>query len=82
MVFFRTSLDPNNTQPEFEFLGELKNVCVKTLLFQAIKDVHIYLNVLQELCLRQTSRKRKDPQTVHVMGKLLDLMMLGVLTTK
>jgi hypothetical protein len=70
------------TQPEFDFLGELKNVCVKIPLFQEIKDVPIYSKAVRELCLRKPSRKQKDPQTVHVMGKLSDLMMGGVLTAK
>jgi hypothetical protein len=70
------------TQPEFDFLGELNNVCVKIPLFQAIKDVHIYLKAVREICLRKPGRKHKDLQTVHVMGKLSDLMMGGVLTAK
>jgi hypothetical protein len=45
------------TQPEFDFLGELKNVCVKIPLFQAIKDVPIYSKVVRELCLRKPGRK-------------------------
>jgi hypothetical protein len=57
-------------------------VCVKIPLFQAIKDVPIYSKVVRELCLRKPGRKQKDPQTVHVMGKLSYLMMGGVLTAK
>jgi hypothetical protein len=76
------NLEKPFTQPEFDFLGELKNVCVKILLFQAIKDVPIYSKVVQELFLRKPGRKQKDPQTVHVMGKLSYLMMGGVLTAK
>jgi hypothetical protein len=45
------------TQPEFDFLGELKNVCVKIPLFQAIKDVPIYSKAVQEFCLRKPNRK-------------------------
>jgi hypothetical protein len=30
------------TQPEIDFLGELRNVCVKIPLFQEIKDIPIY----------------------------------------
>jgi hypothetical protein len=33
----RINLKKTFTQPKFEFLGELKNVCVKISLFQAIK---------------------------------------------
>jgi hypothetical protein len=38
----RMNLDKPPTQPEFDFLGELKNVCVRIPLFQAIKYVPIY----------------------------------------
>jgi hypothetical protein len=69
-------------QPKFDFLGELKNVCFKIPLFQAIKDVTIYSKEVREICLRNPGRKQKDPQTVHVIGKLSYLMMGGVLTTE
>jgi hypothetical protein len=45
------------TEVEFDFLGELKNACVKIPLFQAIKDVPVYSKAVQELCLRKTNRK-------------------------
>lgn len=51
-------------------------------LFQSIKDVPVYSKVMKVLYLRILDRKRKDPKIVHVMGKLLELMMGGVLTTK
>ena len=34
-------------QSEFDLLGELWNVCVKILLFQAIKDIPIYSKVVK-----------------------------------
>jgi hypothetical protein len=57
-------------------------VCVKIPLFQAIKDVCIYSKVVRENCLRKLDRKRKDLQTVHVMGKLPYLMMGRVIIDK
>jgi hypothetical protein len=53
----RLSLEKPCTQPEFDFLGELKNVCVKIPLFQSIKDVPIYSKVVQELCIQKPGRK-------------------------
>jgi hypothetical protein len=53
----RLNLEKPLTQPTFDFLGELKNVCVKILLFQAIKDVPIYFKEIQELFLRKPGRK-------------------------
>jgi hypothetical protein len=65
------------TQLDFDFLGELKNVCVKIPLLQAIKDVLIYSKVEQKRFLRKPDRKSKYPKAIHVMGKLSDLMMGG-----
>ena len=36
------NLEKPPTHPEFDFLGELKNMCVKIQLFQAINYVPIY----------------------------------------
>ena len=36
--------------PEFDVLDELKNVCVKIPLLQAIKDISIYTKAIKELC--------------------------------
>jgi hypothetical protein len=55
---------------------------VKIPLFQAIKDVPIYSKEVHELFLMKPGRKRKDAQTVHVMGKLSDLMLGVVLAAK
>jgi hypothetical protein len=57
-------------------------VCVKIPLFQAIKDVPIYVKVVRELCLRKLGRKEKDPETVHIIGKLADLMLVEFCCTK
>jgi hypothetical protein len=51
-------------------------------LFQEIKDVPIYSKEVREICLRNSGRKKKDPQTIHVMGKLSNLMMGRVISTK
>ena len=45
------------THPKFDFLGELKNVCVKIPLFQDIKDMLIYSKEVQEIFLRKPGRK-------------------------
>lgn len=44
-------------------------------MLQAIKDVPIYSMTLREACLKKPGRKKKDPQTVHVMGQLADIML-------
>jgi hypothetical protein len=49
-------------------------VCIRIPLLQAIKDILIYDKTIRELCIKKTRRKKKDPQTVQVIGKLADLM--------
>ena len=60
--------------PEFDVLDELTNVCVKISLLQAIKDIPIYTKAIKELCLNKTGIRKKDPQTIHVIGNLAGLM--------
>ena len=40
---------------------ELRNICVKILLLQAIKDIPIYAKIVRDLCIKNPGRKRKDP---------------------
>lgn len=44
-------------------------------MFQAIKDIPIYGKSIKEACLKKLGRKKKDPQIVHVMGQLADIML-------
>jgi hypothetical protein len=60
--------------PEFDVLDELKNVCVKILLLQAIKYIPIYTKAIKELCSKKTNKRKKDPPTIHVIGNLAGLM--------
>jgi hypothetical protein len=57
----RLNIEKAPAQPEFDLLGELRNVCVKIPLFQDIKDVPIYAKAVRELCLKKPRRKKKDP---------------------
>ncbi|XP_057842750.2 uncharacterized protein LOC131052160 [Cryptomeria japonica] len=61
-------------EPIFDIMDQLKNICVKIPLFQAIKDVPIYGKAIKEGCLKNLGRKEKDPPTVHVVGQLADLV--------
>ena len=40
-----------------------------------MKDVPIYAKTVRDLCLKRPGRKPKDPPTIHVIGKLSDLML-------
>jgi hypothetical protein len=63
------------TPEEDELLGELKSLCVKIPLLQAIKDVPIYNKFIKEECLKKPGRKKKDTPTINVIGQLADLML-------
>lgn len=62
------------SEPEYDFLRELKNLRIRIPLLQAIKDLPIYVKIVSDACIRKPGRKPKDPITIHVMGKLLELM--------
>lgn len=57
-------------QPESNFLKDLKNLCIRVPLLQAIKDVPIYVKIVRDLCVKKPIRNPKDCVTIHVMGKL------------
>ena len=69
-------------QPQFNLLGELKNIYVKIPLLQALQDVPIYARTVRDLCIRKPGRKPRDPPTVHVIGKLSALIMGKTLLAK
>jgi hypothetical protein len=62
-------------EPTFDILDQLKNVHIQIPLFQAIKDVPIYGKAIKEACLKKPRRKRKDSQTIHVLGQLANIML-------
>jgi hypothetical protein len=43
----RLVIEKPTTQLEFDILNELKNICVKIPLLQAIKDIPIYIKVVK-----------------------------------
>jgi hypothetical protein len=63
-------IEKPTTRLEFDILNELKNICVKISLLQAIKDIPIYSKVVKEVCIMKRGRKQKDPPTVHLVGGL------------
>lgn len=59
--------------PEFDILGELRNLCIKIPL-QAIQDIPIYAKSIKELCIRKPKRRITTNPTVQVVGTLSDLL--------
>lgn len=54
--------------------AELKNICVRIPLLQAIKDIPVYAKAVRELRLKRLGRKKKDPPTIHYIGQLADAL--------
>lgn len=69
-------------EPTFDILDQLKNVQIQIPLFQAIKDVPIYGKFIKEAYLKKPGRKKKDPQTIHVLEKLANIMLGNVVIPK
>eukprot|EP00253_Pinus_taeda_P002518 PITA_02518 len=63
------------TYPNFDLVGELKNLCIKIPLLHAIQDIPIYAKTIKELCVRKPVRKVKTSPTIHVVGTLSDLLL-------
>jgi hypothetical protein len=62
--------------PNFDIVGELKNLYIKIPLLQALQDIPIYSKMIKELCGRNPVIKIKDPSsTVCVVGALFDLIL-------
>ena len=60
--------------PKYNILNELKNICIKIPLLQAIKDIPIYSKVIKELCIKRQGKKQKDPLRIHVIGEMYECM--------
>ena len=71
-----------HTPEENELLGELKNICVKIPLLQAIKYVPIYNKLIKEKCFKHPRRRKRDAPTINVIGQLYDLMLGQVICAK
>jgi hypothetical protein len=50
-------IEKPTTQPKFDILNELKNICVKIPLLQVIEEIPIYNKVVKELCIKKLGRK-------------------------
>ena len=71
----RFTLSKQSPQEEFHFLGELQNIFVKICLLQAMRDVPIYAKTLREYCSKKPGKKSGDLLTIHVMGRLSDIIL-------
>eukprot|EP00253_Pinus_taeda_P005381 PITA_05381 len=61
--------------PDFDIVGELKKLCIKIPLLQAIQDIPIYAKTIKELCVSKPVRRVKTSPTIHVVRTLSDLLL-------
>ena len=46
-------------QLKFDLVYELRNVCIKIMFLQAIKNIPIYAKIVRELCTKKPGRQKK-----------------------
>lgn len=56
-------------------LDELRNICNKICLLQAVKDIPIYAKKIKELCIKKIIINRKGIQNFQLMGKIAKILM-------
>ena len=78
----RLTVTTQPNQEENELMGELKQLCVRIPLLQAIKDVPIYNKLVKGKCFRHPGRRKRDASTINVIGQLSDLMLGQVICPK
>ena len=71
----RLTLPRPMVSPNFDILGEYRNLCIKIPLLQAIQDIPIYAKKIKELCGKKEVKKAKVAPTIHVVGTLSDLLL-------
>lgn len=71
-----------HTLGEASLLGELKNLCVKIILPQSIKDAPLYKKFINEEFLRRPRRNKMDDTTINVINQIVYLMLGRVITPK
>ena len=60
--------------PDFDILGELRNLFIKIPLLQAIQDIPIYEKTIKERCIKKPRRTITNNPKVQVVGTLSDLL--------
>ena len=68
------SLEKPIVPPKFDIEAELRNICVKIPLLQAIKDIPILTKTIRYLCIKKPRRKRKQPSIIQVGGQATTLI--------
>ena len=68
--------------PNYDFLDELKNVCINIPLLQAIREIPILAKTIKELHLKRPGRKPSDTRRIQLVGKVADIIMRKITMQK
>lgn len=55
--------------PNYDFLDQLKNVCIKIPLLQAIKEISVLDKTIKELSMKKPGRKTKEIKRIQLQEK-------------
>ena len=55
--------------PNYDFLDELRNVCIKISLLQAIKEIPILAKTIKELSMKKTGKRIKEIKKIQLARK-------------
>jgi len=61
--------------PNYDFLDELRNVCIKIPLLQAIKEIPILAKTIKDLSMKKTRKIIREKKKIQPAGKIADIMM-------
>lgn len=67
-------MERNDPIPKSSLAAELRNICIKVPLLQAIKEILICIKIIKELCLKNPGRIILEPQTIQFFGRVAELM--------
>lgn len=60
---------------DYNMMDELRSVCIKIHLLQAIKEIPFFAKTIKELTTQRSGRKRKDIKRIQPVGKIVDIRM-------
>ena len=71
-------MPPKENPVATDLIDQLKQMTVQISLLDVLKEILVYTKAIKEACIKQPGRKKKDPNTIHVLGRLSNLMLSKV----
>ena len=68
--------------PIYAFLDDLRNICIKIPLLQAIEDIPILAKTIKELSMKKPGIKIKEIKRIQLVGNIADIMMGKIVIPK